>query len=624
MDPRSVPVEDPEPTTETVLLGETVSIRTTFTRLWRRIGSTQKTLVAASCITNIVVMPFFLVVCRGFVEPPSLLVSYTAIIIGYLAVNVIGLMLTLKGMMVARVGLTILLLGSVIVTLGARMVGELGPIAICLNAGTITVTALLFGPLACAAVAALSVSGPILLIALERAGWIYQTGFPRIDETVFGFGITVFFSLMALVSGHMGSLVKRRERGLGRLREQTRFGTILRAKDQRIAAQDEALEAMDVVGSIFISVTDLELILNRTLELLVNAVGGTRASVMLYEEFHGFLQVRAGINLPAAAWDQKVALGKGVAGYVAEKRDPILVEDASGSGELPGFDLPPGASFMSVPLLFQEKLLGVVNISDKRTGGRFTEDDFAFFRALANHMAVAIHNTQLAEAALKAERLAAIGEAVAGLAHGVKNMLNGLQGGFYMVKTGLQDGTGEIPGDAFEMLDRNLKRLNDLVHDMLSYSKDRAPEYEQADLNEVVGSAVALMQARAKERSLDLRFHPSGERTDVRIDSKGVYRCVLNLIGNALDACDREGAAVDVKTDTSDDARVTIEVADEGAGMDEATRKSVFKPFFSRKGSAGTGLGLSVASKIVEEHGGTIEVESSPGEGSTFRICLPL
>ncbi len=623
MRPRSVPIEDTEPTTETVVLGETAGTWTGLAGAWRRIGSTQKSLVAASCITNIVVMPFFLVACRGFVEPPSLCSSYNIIVLGYLAANIIGLILTLRGIMIARVGLTILLLGSVVVTLGARLVGDLGPIAVCLNAGTITVTALLFGPLACAAVAALSVSGPILLIALEKAGWIYETGFPGIDETIFGFGITVFFSLMALVSGHMGGLVKKRERGLGRLREQTRFGTILRAKDQRIAAQDEALEAIDVVGSIFISVTDLDLILNRTLELLVNAVGGTRASVMLYDEIRGSLQVRAGLNLPAAAWDQKVALGKGIAGYVAQKRDPLLVVDASGSGDLPGFDLAPGASFMSVPLLFQEKLLGVVNISDKRTGGPFTEEDFGFFRALANHMAVAIHNIQLAETALNAERLAAIGEAVAGLAHGVKNMLNGLQGGFYMLKTGLRNGKEQPSDEAFEMLERNLKRLNDLVHDMLTYSKDRKPEYEQADLDEVVKSAADLMRARARERKLALRFHPGREGTSVRIDSRGIYRCVLNLIGNALDACDREGAAVDVRTDTSDDGRVLIEVTDEGTGMDEVTRKSVFKPFFSRKGSAGTGLGLAVASKIVEEHGGTIEAESSPGEGSTFRIRLP-
>ena len=175
------------------------------------------------------------------------------------------------------------------------------------------------------------------------------------------------------------------------------------------------------------------------------------------------------------------------------------------------------------------------------------------------------------------------------------------------------------------MMKRNIKRITDLVQDMLAYSKDRKPEYELVEINELADSVVELMQTKAKECNVALSFIPDTSLGEVNADQKGIYRSILNLVSNAIDASqDNENTAVIVKTGSNDSGELIIDVVDQGCGMDEETIQSIFQPFYSSKGSRGTGLGLSTTKKIVEEHGGRIQVTSHMGEGSTFSIILPM
>jgi signal transduction histidine kinase len=187
----------------------------------------------------------------------------------------------------------------------------------------------------------------------------------------------------------------------------------------------------------------------------------------------------------------------------------------------------------------------------------------------------------------------------------------------------IEEAYGKVPKRGFEMLGRNIDRLKDLVQDMLTYSKDRKPEYSPANLNELIDSVIELMKVKADERKIKLRFEPDKKIKDIVIDQKGIYRCVLNLVSNAIDACEEEGAEVTLHTKTSNSKYVVVEVEDQGVGMDQETLRSIFQPFFSQKGSKGTGLGLSVTQKIIQEHEGRIEVDSTPDRGSKFTIYLP-
>jgi signal transduction histidine kinase len=131
------------------------------------------------------------------------------------------------------------------------------------------------------------------------------------------------------------------------------------------------------------------------------------------------------------------------------------------------------------------------------------------------------------------------------------------------------------------------------------------------------------MQPSAQERGIRLLVEPYAGEGPIELDPQGIHHCVLNLVTNAMDACEVDGALVSVTARPLGPQWVSIEVADQGCGMDEMTRRHLFQPFFSSKGSKGTGLGLPVTQKIVQEHGGRMEVDSEEGKGSTFRILLP-
>jgi signal transduction histidine kinase len=324
----------------------------------------------------------------------------------------------------------------------------------------------------------------------------------------------------------------------------------------------------------------------------------------------------------------RLAEGEGVAGNAIQSRESIVVNDvekdsrfSKRADDTSGFLT---RNILCIPLVVEDDCIGALEIVNKNNDEDFTDEDLVLGEAVSNQIAIAIHNVQLTEAALKAERLAAIGQAITGVAHCVKNMLNGLDGGIYVLESDIEEKYGKVPNRGLEMLGRNIDRLKDLVQDMLTYSKDRIPEYSPANLNDLVESVVELMKVKAGERKVGLRFEPDKSIEEIVMDQKGIYRCVLNLVSNAIDACEREDAQVTLHTKVQDSQFVVIEVEDQGMGMDEETQASIFQPFFSKKGSKGTGLGLSVTQKIIQEHEGRIEVVSELDRGSKFSIYLPL
>jgi signal transduction histidine kinase len=221
--------------------------------------------------------------------------------------------------------------------------------------------------------------------------------------------------------------------------------------------------------------------------------------------------------------------------------------------------------------------------------------------------------------------LAAIGETITGLAHCIRNVLNGIQGGSYMVDLGFRKDDSAKVMKGWDIVRRNNAFLQDLVLDMLTYSKEREPEYELVDVNALVSSLVSLMEMKAKERNVYISWTQNTSLTKLVLDPKGIQRCLLNLISNAIDACaqNQEGH-VRISTSKISGERFCICVADDGCGISEENRSKLFQMFFSTKGSKGTGLGLAVTKKIITEHGGEIEVESEVDNGTRFFIKLPL
>lgn len=227
---------------------------------------------------------------------------------------------------------------------------------------------------------------------------------------------------------------------------------------------------------------------------------------------------------------------------------------------------------------------------------------------------------------LVAERLAAVGQTVAGLAHGIKNIIMGLEGGMYVLRSGIERGDGERIGKGFLMLDDNIVRISAFVKDFLSFARGSKPKVAAVDPNQVAQKVIDLFRDRAALSGIQLRSDFDEDIADAMLDEEGIHTCLANLVSNAVDACEMsENKSRYVTLSTRDDHGILIfEVTDDGCGMDYEVKQKVFTTFFSTKGSdKGTGLGLLTTRKIVQEHGGTISFESMEGKGSVFRIELP-
>ena len=226
------------------------------------------------------------------------------------------------------------------------------------------------------------------------------------------------------------------------------------------------------------------------------------------------------------------------------------------------------------------------------------------------------------------ERLAAIGQTIAGLAHGIKNILHGLKGGSYLVDIGINKNDTEKLKKGWDMIKRNVGRTSNLVMDLLSYSKEREPEYEICRPNEIAKEVCDLLQDKAIRHKVEIITKFDDAIGEVSMDPDTIHESLLNLMSNAVDAClfdenmDKTWK-VGLKSTKEAGNIIKFEVSDNGAGMDKEVLKRLFTSFFSTKGHRGTGLGLMVTRKLIQEHQGTIAVESESGKGTVFTIRLP-
>ena len=180
----------------------------------------------------------------------------------------------------------------------------------------------------------------------------------------------------------------------------------------------------------------------------------------------------------------------------------------------------------------------------------------------------------------------------------------------------------------WEMIQRNITRTSDLVMDLLSYSKQREPEFEVCQPNEIAADVCELLEGVAGDHDVAMVRQFSDQITPVVLDPRTVHRCLMNLVTNAIDACvfDHEAdKAHQVTVATAKESEfIRFDVMDNGCGMPADVKEKLFSSFFSTKGVKGTGLGLLVTAKLVEEHKGTIAVASEEGQGTTFSLRFPI
>ena len=228
---------------------------------------------------------------------------------------------------------------------------------------------------------------------------------------------------------------------------------------------------------------------------------------------------------------------------------------------------------------------------------------------------------------VQSERLAAMGETVAGLSHAIKNISGGLKGGAFVVEKGLDLKNSKYLRQGWKMVRDNVDRIQQLSLDLLNIAKPGVPRFEPTDPNQPLQQVFDLMQPTARQFGIELVLHAGHGIPVITLEPEGIYRCLLNLVSNAMDACLQGGGC---KTESrieliskKSDHGVCYQVTDNCGGMDQDVQDKIMKAFFSTKGSRGTGIGLMLTRKIIESHGGRVDVASKKGQGSTFSLHLP-
>lgn len=384
---------------------------------------------------------------------------------------------------------------------------------------------------------------------------------------------------------------------------------------------------------------DIEQLLNRIMDLIFEWVEADRGCIMLVDPDTGKLvpkvrRVRKGVVAP-----EKLIISQTILDYVRERNEGVLTSDARHDERWDS-----GASIVQagireaicVPMQGRYGVVGVIYIDTStspqemiRRGqvNKFTQDHLMLMIAIGHQAALAVEDTHYYLAMVQAERLAAIGQTIATLSHHIKNILQGIRGGGYLIELGLKQHDEELIRKGWAIVEKNQAKISGLVMDMLTFSKEREPDLQPSDLNQLIQDIVELMQARAEESQIDFTWERQSEIPTLVFDPEGIHRAVLNLVTNAFDAVADSPEPRRVRVFTrydADQGKVWIGVEDNGPGIPPEMLDKIFSPFVSfKKGSRGTGLGLPVSQKIVQEHGGRITVESAAGQGTRFTIELP-
>jgi signal transduction histidine kinase len=226
-----------------------------------------------------------------------------------------------------------------------------------------------------------------------------------------------------------------------------------------------------------------------------------------------------------------------------------------------------------------------------------------------------LHRTQMS----RAEHLATLGEMATGLAHEIRNPLAGIAGVIEIMGRDLP--ATSAARSVVKEVRQEIARINHIVTDLLQTARPHPPKVRKSDLNTTVEHAVMLGRQQAQAKSIDIALHKDPSLQEVEHDSDQIHQVLLNLLLNALQAIEANGKiTVTVKPLG---ATALVEVSDNGRGIPSNHLPNIFRPFYTTKGE-GTGLGLSLALRIVEDHHGRIDVTSTLGQGTTFAVILPL
>jgi signal transduction histidine kinase len=235
-------------------------------------------------------------------------------------------------------------------------------------------------------------------------------------------------------------------------------------------------------------------------------------------------------------------------------------------------------------------------------------------------------STNITEIRQLQDHLSSLGLKISSISHGIKSLLTGLDGGVYLMETGFAKDKPERVREGWEELKNIVGRVRKLVHNILFFAKERELKLDRIEVLNFAEDVAATLAPKIEAHGIEYVYDFDASLGELEIDAGVVRLALINILENALDACTEDKARKSHKIIfrvRQDKKQILFDISDNGIGMDRETRESLFTLFFSSKGNKGTGLGLFIADKVIDQHGGKITVDSTPGKGSRFRIAIP-
>ena len=486
--------------------------------------------------------------------------------------------------------------------------------------------------------------GPVDLTGEMQAGFYSYLGIPieskgQILGTLCGFRKTA-----GAFGNDLIALVRTIGRQIGFAIENARLFQQTQASEQTLRRQNEYLATSAEIGRLVTSTLDLDTLFSRTVNLIHERFGFYHVAIFTIEEtgFNAILKSATGkVGEEMLQRHHSIPIGsRSIVGNVSSSGDPLVVNDTSSDSLFrPNPLLPETNSEASIPLRISQRMVGVIDLQSKQTNA-FSQDDIGVLLALADQVAVAIDNARSYELAQQAinemrelDRLKS--QFLANMSHELRTPLNSIIGFSRVIIKGIDGPVTDLQEQDLSAIYNSGQHLLRLINDILDLSKIDAGKMELAfddvNISELLQSVVPTINGLLKDKPITLKQNIEPNIPILRADAMRLRQVMINLLSNATKFTDEGSITISagVEAKPNGQSEVVIKVTDTGAGIAPEDRNKLFQPFSQVDASptrktGGTGLGLSISRRLVELHGGLIDVISDIGKGSTFYFTLPL
>lgn len=407
-------------------------------------------------------------------------------------------------------------------------------------------------------------------------------------------------------------------------RLRTADATIVKELDRTVEISKQHINRLNLLIEATKSVNstlDLDRLLEIILDTSISSINADRGTLYLLDETKN--EIWSTVLHGAEVVEIRLPVGKGLAGYVAQTGETINIPDAYNDIRFnPEVDKRTGYrthNMLCMPMRNRNgALIGVFQLLNKKDGA-FTRTDEDFISALSMHASMAIENARIAKEMVNNERLTAVGRMAATIIHDIKNPMSTLR--LYAQVMKKKSGNEEASQLADDMI-RQVDRFVKMTQEILDFSRGvSATNIIEASCGDVVEGALMFIEKDLTKRKITIvkQLHYTG---NLRLDVDKMMRVFYNIAGNAADAMPT-GGSLTITTEHLG-SKCMIEFADTGVGMPDEVKRKIFEPFVTHGKKHGTGLGMSIVKKIVDDHNGQIEIDSEPGKGTAIRLFMPL